>query len=301
MNPSSPNKKRNRTFAEIEQEKAELEQKSEAKTEKKQKRPTQSPKFQLFPKIRLKSSVKYAIACIILLVLLGTVNSYQRNLICKKLDLKIISKEDNAFLNEAQIRKMIEEDYKRPVLGEKMSHIDMHAVEVALKKSPYIENAQVYRSFSSDLKLEIALREPIARIIDGDGTNMYVDKNGKKFPTVNRHASHVPIIRGTFDEILTPADSFACDLVERSLPVAKFVYNHPFWNAQISEIYIQQSGDLRFYPQIGNMYIEFGDSKRIEEKFDNLKLFYDQVIKQIGWGRYKGVSVKYRGQIVGIK
>ena len=47
------------------------------------------------------------------------------------------------------------------------------------------------------------------------------------------------------------------------------------------------------------MYVEFGDASRISEQFSNLRLFYHQLVDEIGWTRYKGVSVKYRGQVIG--
>lgn len=297
--------KRNRTFEEIEREKqeelAKLQEAEKAKAPKKRKTPLKTPSVAL-PRIfkyRLKPKFRIALLIIFLAVLFISVSSYQASQICKELEVNVISGENNAFLTTKQIGKIIEEGYQKPVIGVGMTTIDLRQVEEALKKSPYIKDAQVAKTFRSKLHIEVTLREPIARVVNMDGTSLYIDKEGIKFPTANRHSSNVPLIRGQFSETVEPMDTFRCELIRNAVPVAQFIEKDKFWKAQISEIYITQANELMFYPQISTMYIEFGEPKRIEEKFENMRIFYDQVIKEVGWNKYKGFSVKYRGQIIG--
>lgn len=297
--------KRNRTFEEIEREKQEEEAKKQqeeaAKAPKKRKTPFKTPSVKL-PRIfkyRLKPKFRITLLIIFLAVLFISVSSYQASQICKELEVNVISGENNAFLTTKQIGKIIQEGYQKPVIGVGMMTIDLREVEEALKKSPYIKDAQVAKTFRSKLHIEVTLREPIARVVNMDGTSLYIDKEGIKFPTANRHSSNVPLIRGQFSETVEPMDTFRCELIRNAIPVAQFIEKDKFWKAQISEIYITQANELMFYPQISTMYIEFGEPKRIEEKFENMRIFYDQVIKEVGWNKYKGFSVKYRGQIIG--
>jgi len=39
----------------------------------------------------------------------------------------------------------------------------------------------------------------------------------------------------------------------------------------------------------------------LEEKFENLKLFYSEGVKQTGWRKYKEINLKYKNQIVCVK
>lgn len=291
--------KRNRTFEEIAKEE---EEKKRLEAEKKKKRPAKKLNVKvpnIFPRLNLKRWVKYSIVGIVLLVLLAIVNGYHSNQICSELEVNIISKEENAFLTQKEIEKIIEAGYDRPIIGARMGAIELKKVEDALKQSPYMADAQVSKTFRGKLHIDAKLREPMARIINSDGTSMYLDKDGIKFPTLNRHSSNVPLIRGALYETELPKDSFACELIRNALPVIKYVHANPFWKTQISEIYITQGNEIIFYPQVGNIYIEFGEPKHIEEKFENMKLFYEQVIKQVGWNKYKGFSVKFKGQVVG--
>ena len=292
--PSSHTPKRNRSFEEIEADK-------QAQQPKKPKASKGLPSFEVprILKYRPKPWVLYGGISLILLILLTIVNTYQSSRICSSLKVSVKSSETNAFLKEDQVKKIIAEGYSKPIIGQAMQTIELAKVETALKASPYVEDAQVFKSFQDYLNIEVTLREPIARVMNTDGTSLYIDKNGIKFPTTYRHSSYVPLIRGNFSELLMPVDSFHCQLLERSLPVLKYIHSQPFWDAQISEVYITAGGDMIFYPQVGNTYIEFGGPNRIEDKFANLRLFYDQVITEVGWNQYKGVSIKYRGQVVG--
>lgn len=293
--------RRNRTFEEIAREE---EQKRQQQESKERKRTRQIPKLnlkvpRLFP--RLKAWVRYAMLGLVVLLILGIANSYQNNQLCTGWEVKIVSNEQDAFLSQQEIEKMVEEGYQGKIVNERMGKIRLKQIEEILNSSPYMEDAQVSKTFKGKLFVEARLREPIARIINQDGPSIYIDKNGIKFPTRNRHSSHVPLIRGVLYESLTPKDSFACELVKNAMPVIKYISADPFWKTQISEIYLTQGNELIFYPQVGNLYVEFGEPKRIEEKFENMKLFYDQVVKVVGWNKYKGFSVKFKGQVIGKK
>lgn len=252
-------------------------------------------------KFRFKKPIRYALWALFLLIIVGIVGSYQANQVCKFLDVKVISTEENAFLETKEIEKIIQEGYGKSIVGMLMSGIDLRKVEEILKASPYVLDAQVSKTFRSKLNIEVKLREPMVRVINQDGSSLYIDKTGIKFPTKHRHSSNVPLIRGVFYEVLTPKDSFSCELIKHALPVVKFIDEDPFWKSQISEIYIMQSNELVFYPEVGSLSIEFGEPKRIEEKFENMRIFYDQVLKEVGWNKYKSFSVKFKGQVVGKK
>ena len=44
--------------------------------------------------------------------------------------------------------------------------------------------------------------------------------------------------------------------------------------------------------------VNFGDTTRLAEKRDALKLFYSKVMPYKGWEEYDTISVKFRGQVV---
>ena len=80
--------------------------------------------------------------------------------------------------------------------------------------------------------------------------------------------------------------------------MADFVNKNEFWRAQIEQVFIQANGQLLLLPQVGDYLIEFGTPDDYELKFRNLKAVYQQGFKNLGWNKYKAISVKYRNQIV---
>jgi len=251
-------------------------------------------------KFRLKGITLYALIGGAILALLALANGYQESLVCKDMRIQITADQDNAFLLPVDIKQNIVEAYGSTVIGDKMNSIELLQLEDILQKSPFVQKAEVYKNLTGVLFVDVAIRRPIARIMNENGSSMYVDEFGYKFPPTPQHVANVPLIRGAFTEAFVPEDSLSC-AVEEAMPVIKYVDQNPFWKAQISEIRIKENGDILLYPEVGKLYMEFGVATRIAEKFDNLKLFYEQVANEIGWNTYKGVSVKYRGQVVAKK
>lgn len=216
------------------------------------------------------------------------------------INISIDSMNEGYFINEEDINNILVSE-NRSILDERMKEISLSELESDLKANPFVKDAEVYKSLNGILDVWLTTRIPVARIINNNGEKIYIDDEGLKFPSSERFSAHVPLIRGNFQEILFPQDSFDCRIIEATLPLLAFIHRDPFWSEQISEIFIKEDGELVLYPQVGNTYVEFGQPNLIEEKFADLDLFYRKVLNKVGWDSYKGVSVKFRQQLIGIK
>ena len=253
------------------------------------------------PKVR--GVLVYGGVGVLLLLLVGLANNYQKNMRCRDLNIVIHSTDqlDNHFLGLKEIKEKLEISEVQPLIGQRMSEIDLEGLETQLEADPTIQNAEVFKNIQGVLSIEVEVRSPVARLVNNNGSYLYMDAKGNKFPVSSNHSAHTVLIRGNFDEPLMPVDSFACSTIGDALPVINFMLEDEFWDAQVSEIFVKQNGELMLYPQVGNHYIEFGHPVDIEEKFEKLRLFYDQVIQEVGWKKYKGIVLKYKDQVVAIK
>ncbi len=249
---------------------------------------------------RVKGVFLYVLIAVVVLGMLGLANGYQEGLVCDDISIQITADKNNAFMEPADVKGLILEEYGEAVIGEKMNSIELLKMEEILQDNAFIRQAEVYKSLKGILYVDVELRSAIARIVNENGSSMYLDEFGYKFPTTHRYIANVPLVRGEFIETFVPADSLSC-AIEEAMPVLKYIHQNEFWRAQISEVRIRENGDILFYPEVGKMYMEFGQANNMQEKFDNLKLFFEQVANEIGWNTYKGVSVKYRGQVVAKK
>jgi cell division protein FtsQ len=69
----------------------------------------------------------------------------------------------------------------------------------------------------------------------------------------------------------------------------------------IGQVYLEKNGDFILIPLLGDQKIIFGSAyseQEIKEKFDRLKVFYEEAMPYEGWDKYDEISVKYEGQIV---
>jgi cell division protein FtsQ len=251
------------------------------------------------PAIRLSGFARYSLMAVTVLALLGVANGFQKNLSCKDIQVNISASGDNQFLTMNDVRKMIGLDYGKDLIGEKMENIELIQVENSLRNSPFIREAEVYKSMRGVLFVDVEIREPIARMMNNDGSSLYLDSEGVRFPTTPNHTANVVLVRGNFNESVNDPEREECgSIVDIALPVLRFISGDPFWNAMISEVVISEKGEIELIPQMGDIAMELGTPARLEEKFSHLRLFYDQVVKKIGWDKYKSVSVKYRGQVI---
>jgi len=254
-------------------------------------------KFQL-PLGGVKSWIIYACLGVCVITLLGLASNYEHHITCSKLYVEVHSAPDHAFLSKEDVKMLVEMDYGRELKGERLSDIDLYTVEQGLLELPSVSKAEAYKSITGVLSLQVWMRSPIARIVNNSGSYLYIDEKGNKFPTSSNRTAHVPLLRGDIEEKLMPTDTLQKEVFREALPVLVYIHRHDLWRALISEIVVKENGDIILYPQIGDTEIELGKPSDIEDKFQRLMLFYDQVIRQIGWSHYRYVSVKYKNQVV---
>jgi cell division protein FtsQ len=80
--------------------------------------------------------------------------------------------------------------------------------------------------------------------------------------------------------------------------MAKFIHNHPFWESQVEQIYLNKKGEYEIVPRVGAHLIKLGTYENYREKFRNLKAFYKKGLNNVGWNQYLIINLKYDNQII---
>ncbi len=80
------------------------------------------------------------------------------------------------------------------------------------------------------------------------------------------------------------------------------VDNDKFWSSEIVQIVASEStnGDLwlELVPRSGDHSIIFGHLENIEAKLDNARTFYEEVLPNVGWQKFKSINLEYDNQVV---
>ncbi|MEO0897652.1 MAG: hypothetical protein AAFY71_14705 [Bacteroidota bacterium] len=268
--------------------------------EMEQKERVKAPKLDLGKfRIPVKSAILYPAILLVLAGVMYGVYSYQDQMPLKEVNINWLSEHKQQMMDEEGVMKSMLPEEMISLTGIPMNQIDLAMLENNLNQTPSIKHAEVYKSFMGVLNIDVELREAVGRMVNNSGRHLYVDAEKKKFPVSALHTAYVPLVRGDFDEGVV--DTFSCETISDAVPVLEYIHQNEFWNAQIAEVIIAQNGELTLLPSIGDMNIAFGYPDRIEEKFSKLMDFYKQVIPVSGWRKYRSVSLKYKGQVIGKK
>lgn len=204
-----------------------------------------------------------------------------------------MSKHSPHFTSEEEIAAFIKMENAN-LLDTPIYSINTDIIEKQLSKISSIKKAEVYRrltvndfNLSGLLEIDVEQREPLFRV--SGQKDFYVDNEGIAIYETQKHPVNVMLVTGNVNE------EFA---KESLLPLMIFIEKDEFWRNQILQVNVMDNKELEMVPLVGEHMIEFGDSGNYRVKFRNLKALYEQGFKDVGWGRYRKISLKYENQIV---
>jgi cell division protein FtsQ len=239
--------------------------------------------------------MKRILSILVVVILLGCLafaffvrQDPEEDTICRNLIVVIKDSVDRPFLREKEIVTLLKNVKLYPV-DQPVGRINTDSIEkVLLAKNELIATANVYKTRSGNIKIEITQKMPILRVFSGK-ESYYVDESGRLMPADYRYATYLPVASGSIEKSFATTGLFK---------FALFLQKHEFWNHQIEQIYVQTNKEIELTPRVGDCRIILGDMEDFKEKMDNLQLFYEQAIPKIGWEKYDVISLKYKNQIV---
>jgi len=206
---------------------------------------------------------------------------------CHNLIVVIKDSMDRNFLDEQDIVSLLKKAELYPV-NQPFTQINTEAIKQQLLTNELIAVANIYKTPSGSVKIEITQKMPILRVFSGQ-ESFYVDEFGSVMPASFRYATYLPIANGNVEKTVATTDLYE---------FALFLHKHDFWNNQIEQIYIHPNKEVELVPRVGGHRIILGDFEDFKEKMNKLQLFYEQAIPKLGWNKYEVINLKYRGQIV---
>jgi cell division protein FtsQ len=217
---------------------------------------------------------------------------------CKDYVIKIQGAEQNLFVDEKEVVKLLKAAAKGNIKGQKKSMINLQQMEMLLEDNVWIRDAELYFDNQEVLHVSVSEREPIARLFTITGRSFYMDETGKRMPLSNKLSAKLPVFTGFPEKVLGKKDSI---LVNNVQVTARYILDHPFWMAQVAQIDINPAKEFEMIPVVGNHVVILGDGENIERKFHRLFIFYKNILSKTGFEKYEAINVQYSGQVVGIR
>ena len=208
-----------------------------------------------------------------IMVLLGAAIKSRRSRECKGYEIKIVSSGNHAFVDKKEIVTILTDSGQTKITGQSISSFNLAKMESQLNKNPWIRKTKLFFDNNEVLQINIAEREPVARIFTTSGNSFYIDSNGVQLPLSPKTIIKVPVFTDyPYEKLRTHgADSL---LLVQIKNVGYYILKDSFWMAQIAQVDITSSRTFEMAPVIGNHTIAFGDGTDYEKKFGRLFIFY---------------------------
>ena len=212
---------------------------------------------------------------------------HEEDRVCHGIDLHISDSLDYGLINEDMVTVLLQERGLDPV-GLSLDRIDIEAIESALARHPLVGGVQCYKTGGDKLRINISGKVPLVRVLNNRGQDFYVDSHGE---ILSQHslAVQLPVATGYIDR------QFASGQL---LAVVNAIDRSDFWKAQVEQIDVTREGEIRLVPRVGDHLLILGTAQNVESKLERLENFYRKGLDNVGWNKYRSISVAYENQVV---
>jgi cell division protein FtsQ len=230
--------------------------------------------------------------------LLVAANKKQKKRICTEVLIGIKGSAEKLYIEREEVLELIEKSTGGSLLLKPLTSIKLASIEKVLEANPWISEAELYFDSKDALHVFVQEREPVVRVFTTTGYSFYLDSAGHRMPLLSKMSLRLPVVTGFTNA--RKWNKYDSAMLYDVKTVAGFVYNHPFWNAQIGQINITSDRKFELIPVVGDHVIKLGDAENVDVKLDRLYIFYKQVLAKVGFAKYAQLDLQYEGQVVAV-
>lgn len=207
--------------------------------------------------------------------------------VCGEVKVDIADNVVDGFLNADEIKLMLKRKGLYP-LGKPMSEVDIRAIEETLRRSPFVADAQCFKTVAGRVDIKLTQRMPVIRVMADNGDDYYIDNHGGIMQNTKYVSDIVvatgPIGRNYARKVLTG--------------VGNAIVADRFWHNQVVQVNVLADGTVEIVPRVGDNIVYLGSPSGIGRKLDRLAKFYKYGLSRVGWDRYSYISLEFDNQII---
>lgn len=209
---------------------------------------------------------------------------------CTAVNIEIADSAHANLISVEDIENKLRHCRQHPV-GQPMTDIQPLVIEQTLERDSFIRHALCAKTPGDRVRIVIVQRIPLLRIISDNGDDYYIDEEGTCMKAAGYEAD-LAVATGNIDT------SFAKNQLRQ---LGAFLRVNKFWDNQVEQICVLPNHEIDLVMRVGGQIVHFGKVENVERKFRNLYAFYKTILPQVGWKRYKEISVAYENQVIGKK
>ena len=227
------------------------------------------------------------LAVYLLLAITAFNNPESDDTVCTKVKIDIKDGMVDGFLNVDEIKAILVKKKIYP-LAKPMSSVDVREIEETLCHSPFVNQAQCYKTQSGHVCIELTQRMPVIRIKSSNGDDYYIDSQGGIMPNV-KYCSDIIIATGAINR------KYAQQVLRK---VGNIILADKFWQSQVVQLNVLADGTLEMVPRVGEHIVYLGSTEDIKGKLGRLEKFYKYGLSQAGWNKYSYINMAFDNQII---
>ncbi len=207
----------------------------------------------------------------------------------KDIRIQIDHEAGTYFVNDSLVRTMLDGKQLK-VSQTPLGNLNISEIEKTLDHNPFIKKSQDFQDLNGDMSVRIVQNQPIARVNTGTD-EYYLTVEQAKIPLSNLYSAEVILVGGPIKK----------EDYKNLIELIQFISADKLLKKHIIAIRKQQPNSFILLVNKGDYVIEFGELKDFENKFEKLKLFYNQYLGKVGMNYYKKINLKFNNQIVATK
>lgn len=211
-----------------------------------------------------------------------------KEMLCNDVLVTIKDASNGEYVSLKEINKILDNKKLSPK-GKVLSEVSISTIENELNKHPLVDKATCYKTPSGKIGIDIYQRIPMLKVYGTKGEQYYIDNKGERMPNGTKSTQPTLVASGNIAQEYAKKELFEFSVALKQ---------HAFWNDQIEQVYVNSKKDVELIPRVGNHIISIGDLNNHEEKLNRLKIFYDKVIKNVGWNKYSKINIEFENQII---
>ena len=233
------------------------------------------------------TALNAAMAAYLLLAVTAFNKPGDKDVVCSQVKIDIADNVVDGFLNADEIQRMLKRKGVYP-LGRPIAAVDVRAIEETLRRSPFVADAQCYKTGGGRVFIELRQRMPVIRVKADNGDDYYVDNNGGIMQNT-KYVSDIIIATGPISR------NYARRVLTR---LGNTIVSDRFWHSQIVQLNVLADGTVELVPRVGDNIVYLGKPVGVRRKLDRLAKFYKYGLSRVGWNRYSYISLEFDNQII---
>lgn len=221
----------------------------------------------------------------------------------KGMELTLMRETENGFIvKDAEYQQIIK--ICDTVKNNDITKIPLDSVRKYIASIPWAIYTDANITLDEILVVNIVECQPIMRIYNKEGRSVYLDEDGRIYPTRANYTPHLLIGSGNINFKALKGKSasiYDSEYAKSDLPkvfkVMKCILNNSYSNCCVKQLYYD-GRDFELVMNNVDLKVVLGDDQDVDEKLINMKYFFEQMQGSPDLKSYSKISFNFVNQVV---